>query len=112
MQNRIKELRKARGLTLEALAGRVRSSNQQISNLENGKRRLNLDWLERLAVALECHPFELLADEPLPRTGEERLLLELFRDLNGEQRGAFLRMAASVAKPGQFEGLRMGAAQR
>lgn len=109
MQNRLKELRKAKGLTLEALAKRVRSSNQQISNLENGKRRLNLDWIERLAEALGCHPFELLADQPLPRTREERLLLELFRDLNGEQRRAVLRVVASVAKPGEFEALTVDA---
>lgn len=55
MRNRLKELRKAKGLTLEALAQRVGSSNQHVSHLENGKRRLSVDWMERLATALECH---------------------------------------------------------
>ena len=72
MQNRIKELRKARGLTLQQLAEQVGSSNQQISQLETGRRRLNLDWLERLSSALDCQPLELVDDGAMAKTDRER----------------------------------------
>jgi len=53
-------LRELQGLTLEELATRVHTSNQQISHLEMGKRRLTLDWLLRIAAALDCHPWALV----------------------------------------------------
>ncbi|MEE8226919.1 MAG: helix-turn-helix transcriptional regulator, partial [Kiloniellales bacterium] len=60
MENRIRELRKARGLTLKRMAELLGTSNQQISHLEKGRRRLTLEWMERIAEALECHPSDLL----------------------------------------------------
>jgi transcriptional regulator with XRE-family HTH domain len=62
--NRIRELREARGFTLEELAARVGTTNQQISHLELGKRQLTVEWLRRLGAALECHPWEVV--ERLP----------------------------------------------
>jgi phage repressor protein C with HTH and peptisase S24 domain len=60
MENRIKELRRARGLTLQSLAERADTTNQQISRLERGERRLTTDWMERLAGALGCNPAALI----------------------------------------------------
>jgi transcriptional regulator with XRE-family HTH domain len=99
MENRIKEWRKARGLTLKQLADRVSTSNQQISHLEKGRRRLTLDWIERLAAALECHPSDLLGDAAQPRNERERAMIELFRGLSEEQQEAFLKATAALAKP-------------
>ena len=107
MKNRIRELRTARGLTLRELAGRVSTSNQQISHLETGKRRLTVGWVERIARALDCHPLELL-DEGLDlRNERERALIELYRGLSEEQQEAFLQAAAALAKPlgGQEAGI-------
>jgi hypothetical protein len=42
------------------LADRVGTSKGQIDKLEKGQRRLTIDWLNRLAQALECHPVDLL----------------------------------------------------
>jgi transcriptional regulator with XRE-family HTH domain len=103
MKNRIKELRKSRGLTLEALAGMVNSSNQHISHLENGRRRLTVDWMERIAKAFQCHPFELLDDHLVAKSKREEDLLDLFRELSDEQQDAFLKAAASVANPVKFQ---------
>jgi antitoxin component HigA of HigAB toxin-antitoxin module len=61
--NRIRELREARGLTLEDLAHRVGTTNQQISHLELGKRQLTVEWLRRLAKALDCHPWAIVEDQ-------------------------------------------------
>jgi phage repressor protein C with HTH and peptisase S24 domain len=60
MENRIKELRRARGLTLQKLAEKAGTTNQQISRLERGERRLTTDWMERLAGALGCSPVSLI----------------------------------------------------
>jgi transcriptional regulator with XRE-family HTH domain len=99
MKNRIRELRKARGLTLKELARRVDTSNQQISHLETGKRRLTVGWLERIATALDCHPLELLDEGLHLRNERERALVELYRGLSEEQQDAFFEAVAALAKP-------------
>jgi transcriptional regulator with XRE-family HTH domain len=60
--NRLRELREARGLTLEDLARLLGTTNQQISHLELGKRQLTVEWLRRLGSALECHPWAIVED--------------------------------------------------
>jgi transcriptional regulator with XRE-family HTH domain len=105
MQNRIKELRKARGLTLEALARMVNSSNQHISHLENGRRRLTVDWIERIANALDCHPLELLDNQVLARTEREITMLRLFRALSEEQQKALVVATAALASPHSIDEL-------
>jgi transcriptional regulator with XRE-family HTH domain len=102
MENRIRELRKTQGLTLQELAGRVGTSNQQISQLETGRRRLNVDWLERLSKALGCHPLELLDDGVMAQTEQEKAMLGLFRGLSNEQKEAFLKATSALAKPGEM----------
>lgn len=99
MKNRIAEVRKAQGLTLQVLADRVGASNQQISHLEKGRRGLTVDWVDRLADALNCHPFDLLEAPPQAKTERERALLELFRGMSDEQQDAFFQATAALAKP-------------
>lgn len=72
MENRIKELRRARGLTLQKLAEKADTTNQQISRLERGERRLTTDWMERLGHALDCDPAALMGaySTPPPTTRE------------------------------------------
>src|SRR6187401_569620 len=53
MPNRIRELRVARKLTMATLADRVGTSEQQISRIERGHRRLTDDWMRRIATALD-----------------------------------------------------------
>lgn len=65
MTNRIKELRRLRGLTQDGLGKRVGTGRSQIVKLERGERRLTVEWMRRLARALDCHPADLLANEPL-----------------------------------------------
>ena len=99
MKNRIKELRRAKNLTLQELAELVGSSNQQISQLETGRRRLNVDWLERLSKELGCHPLEILDDGVWAKTEKEKILLELFRGLSADQQQAFLKVTTALAQP-------------
>ena len=60
--NRIRELRKARGLSGEELAQATGTSVQQIYRLETGARRLTIEWVRRLAKGLGCSEYEFLPE--------------------------------------------------
>lgn len=61
--NRIREIRKNAGLSMEQLASRVNTSRGQIYQLEKGLRKLSQDWMIRLAEALYCRPEEFIVYE-------------------------------------------------
>ncbi|TAH33132.1 MAG: helix-turn-helix transcriptional regulator [Alphaproteobacteria bacterium] len=52
--NRIRNLRLARGYSLQDLAEKIGTSKSQVDKLEKGERRLTLDWMRRLADGLAC----------------------------------------------------------
>ncbi|WP_062386134.1 helix-turn-helix domain-containing protein [Demequina iriomotensis] len=58
---RLRELRKARGLTLVQLAETTELSHPFLSQVERGLANLSLQSLRRIAVALETSPVELVA---------------------------------------------------
>lgn len=99
MPNRIRPLRLARRLTLEEVAERVGTSVQQLSRLELGDRRLNEDWMRRIATALGVGPADLFADstpdnrEPV-EIREEAALIRFWRLLTLDEK----RMIAAFAK--------------
>ena len=95
-KNHIKELRKGRGLSQNKLAREIGTSNQQVSYLETGQRRLTDVWLLRLAEALECHPADLLDGGPNRITPRERALVSIFRRLSEEQKTAFFKAVSSL----------------
>jgi transcriptional regulator with XRE-family HTH domain len=64
--NRIAELRKARRISLRALARSCECSVGQLSKLENSQIQLTQDWLYRLAEVLKVEPFELLPESSDP----------------------------------------------
>lgn len=68
MQTRIREVRKAKGLTLAEVAARCSppTTAQTIGRLETGTRTVSVGWLNRIAGALEVDPSELvrLPDRP------------------------------------------------
>lgn len=71
MINRIRDVRKARGLTLDEVARRCEppTTAQTIGRLETGTRTLSLDWLNRIADALGVDSAALLSlpdQEELP----------------------------------------------
>jgi transcriptional regulator with XRE-family HTH domain len=93
VKNRIGVLRKARRLSLEALAEKVGTTNQQISFLENGKRRLTVDWLVRLAEALACHPWEIISHNlPGAPSPKDVQLLDRFQKMSSAQQDALLKL--------------------
>lgn len=63
MANNLRYYREKIGLKQEQLGDLVNTSNVQISRLENGERKLSLEWLERLAPHLNCSPSDLIDDK-------------------------------------------------
>ena len=97
MNNRIRAFREARGWSLDKLASLTNTTNQQISNLETGKRRLTAEWLQSLGIALGCHPWALVADDlPQPLNPGEIQLLGSFRGLTAPQQRAVLQLLTAV----------------
>ncbi len=69
MINRIRDIRKEKGLTLADVAARCTppTTAQTIGRLETGMRQLSLTWMNRIAAALGVEP------ELLVRSGEAEL---------------------------------------
>lgn len=65
---RIRELRKARGFTLQNLAEKVGTTAQTIQRLETDNMSVSVDWLQRIAPALGVDP-SLLLDATSPVRG-------------------------------------------
>lgn len=88
MANRIKELRKLAGLSQEELAQAVGTTFQQISRLEKDERKISIEWMEKLAPALKCAPWELMDNSGGGLSSEEKLLLENYRKLGNKGKKA------------------------
>ena len=65
MINRIRAIRKDRGMTLAELAEACdpKTTAQTIGRLETGMRNLSLAWMERIAAALEVDPETLVRSD-------------------------------------------------
>jgi XRE family transcriptional regulator, fatty acid utilization regulator len=73
---RLRHLRRARGLTLSELGERVERAPSQLSLLENGKREPKLSLLGSLAKALEVPVEELLSPRPPSRRAQLEIAVE------------------------------------
>lgn len=62
MLNRIRDIRKAKGMTLADLAAACSppTTAQTIGRLETGTRQLSLTWMNRIAAALAVDPASLM----------------------------------------------------
>jgi transcriptional regulator with XRE-family HTH domain len=88
----IRAARKAKGISLEKLAARVKppTSYQQLSRIEQG-RMLTIEWIERIGAALEMDPMELIRGQALA----ENL------DLSEQVANEIARTLALVAREGE-----------
>ena len=91
MELRIKELRTKAGLTVEQLADKMGVSKSYLSEMENGKKRINADRIESCAKALGVRPFDLLND---PSISEEiRQHIDMLINLSPDVQAEVLRYA-------------------
>jgi len=95
MQNRIGILRVEKGLSLTDLARLAGTTKAQIQKLERGDRRLSLQWMSRLARALNVKMSDLLPEDTVAcqHGQEEREILALVSQLPLEDRIALVRIA-------------------
>ncbi len=105
LANKLKELRKAKGLTLDALAERLGTSKQTIHRYENGViSNIPHEKVRALARALEVAPSELMGWESeelregasikrLPLLGEIACGVPIYAE---EHRGAFMYVSADM----------------
>ncbi|MGG0739568.1 helix-turn-helix domain-containing protein [Niallia taxi] len=63
--SKIREIRKAKGLTQEELAERCGLQNTYIGGIERGERNISLQSVDKLAEGLEVIPFELFKFDDL-----------------------------------------------
>lgn len=67
MTNRIKEIRKEKGLTQAQLAEKLGVFQSVVQKVESGTVDLDLKWMKKLSKALDVSPLELLPDEFITR---------------------------------------------
>lgn len=63
--NKIKEIRKIRGLSQKELAEITGTTNINISYLETSRRGLSEKWIEKFSKALNCNKAQLLGEQSL-----------------------------------------------
>jgi transcriptional regulator with XRE-family HTH domain len=73
---RIRHLRRTKGLTLADLAGRVGAASSALSTIENGRREPRLSLLQSIAGALDVSVEDLLRTEPPSRRAALEIALE------------------------------------
>ncbi|MGZ4433415.1 MAG: helix-turn-helix domain-containing protein, partial [Trebonia sp.] len=73
---RLRHVRRARGMTLADLGARVGRTPSVLSLIENGKREPRLTLVEQLATALEVPVGELLKKQPPSRRAQLEISLE------------------------------------
>ncbi len=99
---RIREIRKQRKLSQEALAEKAGISAQYVSNIERGKENPTLDLLFRLAHALKVSLGEM-CDFEAPETNlkkAESLLRELLRTRDPERARLSVRILKAILHEG------------
>lgn len=98
IDNRIKQMRYLKALTLRELAEKSGVTHQEISRYEHGHRKVSVQFLARMAKGLNCPFTDLLPEtlvEQLPVDQQE--LLALYRDLPKGNRSAMLEMVRVMA---------------
>lgn len=80
MGNWIKPIREKRGFTQTQLGDLIGTSQAQIMRLEKSRRRLTVDWLRKLAAALEVPAADLHSDSPPPILQPQSEVTTQFRD--------------------------------
>jgi transcriptional regulator with XRE-family HTH domain len=99
---RLRELRKAKGLTQDKLAELVDIEQKHVSRIELGKSYPTIDRLERLADALSVSVavfFDPAINSPFALSGEEKRVIEAFRSLqDASVREGFLKVIEAAVK--------------
>lgn len=96
--NRIRELRDAIGMSQAELARRIHVTPSALQKVEIGARKLDQEWMRRVAAVLDVSPAEILPvdDNPWMLSEDEKHLLEQYRRSRDEDRDKLRRVADVV----------------
>ncbi len=94
--NRIREVRDARGLTIDGLARAVRISRANLQRYEVGDRELKVRDLEIIARGLNVQPQVLLNSYRAVEDAQEIEMLEIMRRISPADRDRLVRMARGL----------------
>ena len=97
--SRIRQLRKASGLTQEQLARRAGMDYKYLGSVERGERNVTLENLERIVKALGVEPYDLFAFRAAARPtskGGEDLLVNLVRRTDPAIRPLIIEVVQSI----------------
>lgn len=62
LKNNISPTRISKKLSTADVAKRIGCAQSQITRLETGETQLTMDWINKIAVAMNCSPLELIID--------------------------------------------------
>jgi transcriptional regulator with XRE-family HTH domain len=96
MALRVKEFRKAKGMSQEQLAAKAGVSRSQLSEIETEAKPANTLRLGSIARALGVEVHELFAGPT--SEGEQALVADLMRGMSPEDRKALIHYARALAK--------------
>lgn len=98
LQNRIRAVRKRRGMTLKKVSAAIGINHGTLSRLERGEMRLDDNYLDLIARALEVDPVELLTDTPVARNETQAELFRTIAELPEDSAAALLAAAKAMRK--------------
>lgn len=99
---RIREERKARGMTLDEVASRAMMNASFLHYIEKNKKRPSLGMVKRIADALGLTVRDLLSGEPVTKPRDIpvlRRITELVREAPAKRRAAILKVVQTLARP-------------
>ncbi len=67
---RIKEVRKSRGLTQDALSEKIGIDSKHLSRIECGKNRPSIELLYKISAVLNIEPYRIFQNEHLQEKDE------------------------------------------
>ncbi|WP_257351449.1 helix-turn-helix domain-containing protein [Pseudalkalibacillus decolorationis] len=98
--SRVRNVRKARGLTQEQLAERCGLQYTYIGGIERGTRNVSLATIEKLSDGLEVPPNELFKfDDSIPENLESnRALIEAYKSLLSNRSNEEISKLLNISK--------------
>ncbi len=94
-ENNLKNIRKAKGLTLEDLAALVGFDRGTISRHESGKRNLTIDIIRLYSDALQCSAADIIGDETV-YTPHEQAIIDVMSKLSEQNKELVLQLATGL----------------
>ena len=72
-KNRVREIRNAKGMTLNELAEKTGMTYSAVQKIDSGRVDLDTNWMKKLSIVFDCEPWELLPKEMQPNISPEEM---------------------------------------